>query len=312
MPSSPFQRITFSTSHLEPRLRTYALAQWVKPFAEIHPDGDAPMAASFIAYDLGGLMLVRSTSSPAGYIRRQESIAHGPFKDFVLLRLVVKGAVRGCFSGGESIDLGEGDIYLSDLAKPAELWTGESEHLNLLIPRRTSDKMHSLHGCVLRDGWLPNRMLAQHLLHLEQTIPDLDAIHAQDVIRRTVDVVLTCLGAGNRTRGGRERNDILHERIQEHIDDQLDNSELDIAAIQRRFRVSRTCLYRLFAEVGGIQQYIRARRLDAAVRDLRDEPARNISEIAFSHGFTNERQFQRAMRARYGMSARDVRFRQRS
>jgi AraC-like DNA-binding protein len=87
---------------------------------------------------------------------------------------------------------------------------------------------------------------------------------------------------------------------------------LSAAILQQRFHISRTQLYRMFASSGGVQHYIRERRVEAVHRDLREQPERNISDLAFSRGFSSERQFQRAFHARYGRTASEVRERHES
>jgi AraC-like DNA-binding protein len=101
----------------------------------------------------------------------------------------------------------------------------------------------------------------------------------------------------------------MQERMLTYIDAHLNDSELNATMLQRKFRISRTHLYRLFAELGGVQHCIRERRLEAAFRSLCEQPDRNISEIIFRLGFSNERQFQRSFRSRYGMTATAARYR---
>lgn len=56
-----------------------------------------------------------------------------------------------------------------------------------------------------------------------------------------------------------------------------------------------------------VQHDIRNRRLQSALRDLGNEPQRGITEIIERHGFSNERPFQRAFQARFGMIASQAR-----
>lgn len=91
-------------------------------------------------------------------------------------------------------------------------------------------------------------------------------------------------------------------RILRHIDQHLDDPDLDTGRLQRRFAVSRPTLYRIFRPLGGVSRYIRERRLLAAHQRLRSDPERSITFLLYDLGFESERQFQRAFLAYFGMS----------
>ena len=80
--------------------------------------------------------------------------------------------------------------------------------------------------------------------------------------------------------------------------------------LMREFDVSRTHLYRIFADKGGLASAIRERRLDAAFHRLRRAEAIDISitDVALDLGFSSSAQFARAFRARFAMSPSEARF----
>lgn len=298
----------FSTALIEPSLRLRSYARWIASLAEVHADDDEPMEASIILFELGSLRVARSCAGPARYRRDAALIARSALSDRILLRLMVSGSARGDFGKRGTIELHGGDIYLNDLAQPLEFWEAGCTHVNLLLRRNAIDQMRPpLHGRVLRRDHLPCRMLTQHLLHLLAALPDIEASRARTTASATLAVVRGCLRAEARQRDRPRWAETLHVRIREHIEAQLGDHELSAAVLQRRFHVSRAQLYRMFGDSGGVQHYIRDRRVEAVHRDLREQPGRNISDLAFSHGFSNERQFQRSFRARYGRTASEVR-----
>jgi len=77
---------------------------------------------------------------------------------------------------------------------------------------------------------------------------------------------------------------------------------------QQKLAVGRSALYRAFAPFGGVQAYLRKRRLEAAHALLVDpkEP-RSITEIAFGFHFVSMSHFSRAFRSRFGYSPRQAR-----
>jgi AraC-like DNA-binding protein len=303
----------FSTDLVEPSRRSHAYARWMKALAEVQPDDNAPMSALIILFDLGRVRVARSISSAARYRRDPALIRRSTLSDCILLRLLLDGAVHGSFGNRGPVEFRVGDIYLSDLAQPAELWENSCAHVNLLVRQKAIGRTQAtLHGCVMRKGHLPCRMLTQHLLHMLEVLPGLEAKHAATAAKATLAVVRSCLRAESRQHDSPRWIEALQARIREHIDAQLGEHELSAAILQQRFHISRTQLYRMFASSGGVQHYIRERRVEAVHRDLREQPERNISDLAFSRGFSSERQFQRAFHARYGRTASEVRERHES
>ena len=289
-------------------LRTRAYRHWISPIADIRAADNEPMNAAIAAYELGEIVVARSSSSPARYFRDERIIERGAFNDRVILRLSQGGQAHGDFGKNSSLDVKEGDIYVSDLSQPVELQVDNSEYINLLVPRRLmGESTRPLHGSVLRREHLPCRMLTQHLLRLVDMLPLLEDAHATTVAQATLAVVKKCFQIASREHGSHLWAERMRAELLAYISTQIGDSDLSAATLQRRFKISRTQLYRLFADLGGIQHYIREKRLEVVLRALRDHPGQTISETIFQFGFSNERQFQRAFRAHYGMTASEAR-----
>nr|WP_249730121.1 helix-turn-helix transcriptional regulator [Chelatococcus sp. YT9] len=76
----------------------------------------------------------------------------------------------------------------------------------------------------------------------------------------------------------------------------------------RQLGVSRSRLYRLFENLGGISSYVRRQRLLQAHAALSDvSQNRQVRQIAESVGFTNASAFTRAFNAEFGCSPGEVR-----
>lgn len=99
--------------------------------------------------------------------------------------------------------------------------------------------------------------------------------------------------------------------IRKFIQDHIALHDLDAAFLQRRFGLSRATLYRDFVEDGGVGAYIGECRLAAARRRLSRLAAKGgwprVSSVAYARGFTDEKSFSRAFKARFGLLPRDVR-----
>lgn len=100
----------------------------------------------------------------------------------------------------------------------------------------------------------------------------------------------------------------MRARALAYIDRHLADPELGPDLLVRRFRVSRAHLYRVFSDLGGIAQVIKARRLDAAYAFLVDprRPARPVSQIAADFGFRTTARFRHAFIARFGVAPEDA------
>lgn len=102
------------------------------------------------------------------------------------------------------------------------------------------------------------------------------------------------------------RNALLAD-IRKYIKDRLDQDWLTPAAIQAAFPLSRPTLYRLFEAEGGLVEYIRNCRLQAAAAEILHSPGCAIVDIAYGAGFNSASDFCRAFRRAYGMTPRHFR-----
>jgi AraC-like DNA-binding protein len=91
-------------------------------------------------------------------------------------------------------------------------------------------------------------------------------------------------------------------KIQQYIEEHLDNEDLTLGSLARANLVSARYVNRLFMREGvSAARWIRMRRLERCRADLEDPEKRHlsISEIAFNHGFGNISSFNRAFKARF-------------
>ena len=100
----------------------------------------------------------------------------------------------------------------------------------------------------------------------------------------------------------------LRQRVLAFIDQNIGEQELSPELIQQKLRVSRSHLYRAFAEDGGVAKIIRDRRLDEAFKQLTkpSKQSRSVSQIAYSLGFSSGNQLLRGFRARIDMKPKEA------
>lgn len=108
-------------------------------------------------------------------------------------------------------------------------------------------------------------------------------------------------------------DDALMDRIMRHINENLSNPDFNVERLTEEVGISRAQLHRKMKEITGISagEFIRNLRLEQAAR-LISEGKINVTQVAFSVGFTNQTHFSTAFKKHYGMTPTEYaeRFRQ--
>lgn len=100
----------------------------------------------------------------------------------------------------------------------------------------------------------------------------------------------------------------IHSSIIAYIEANLRDPELNTLYLTRRFNISRSHLYRIFKESGGVAKLIRRKRLEHACRIIQGRKHRRIflKEIAYLCGFRNGTQFSKAFKDHYGYNVKEL------
>ena len=98
-------------------------------------------------------------------------------------------------------------------------------------------------------------------------------------------------------------DDALMDRIMRHINENLSNPDFNVERLTEEVGISRAQLHRKMKEITGISagEFIRNLRLEQAAR-LIIEGKINVTQVAFSVGFTNQTHFSTAFKKHYGMT----------
>jgi len=100
----------------------------------------------------------------------------------------------------------------------------------------------------------------------------------------------------------------LNVAMRQYIADHLDDLALDVDTLRRQFFCSRSTLYRLFEEDGGVAKFIRDARLRACMHELAF-PSTTRKQIAFTAtrwGFENPSHFNRLFKRAFGVAPSGV------
>ena len=101
-------------------------------------------------------------------------------------------------------------------------------------------------------------------------------------------------------------DEALMERIMKAVNDHLDDSDFNVEALTKEVGISRAQLHRKMKEMTGlpVSEFIRNIRLEQAVR-LLEEQKINVTQVAYSVGFSNLAHFSTVFRKQFGVSPTD-------
>ena len=106
----------------------------------------------------------------------------------------------------------------------------------------------------------------------------------------------------------RSRPEALLARMQRYVMDRLHDPELGPERIAQAHFVSTRYVHKLFASSGtGVSSWIRERRFEGAVGELRRSPETTIATVATRWGYRRPASFSRAFREVHGYAPRDAR-----
>ena len=98
-------------------------------------------------------------------------------------------------------------------------------------------------------------------------------------------------------------NDALMERVMNYMNEHLADPDLNVEKLTADVGISRAQLHRKLKEIAGVSagEFIRNLRLEQAAR-LIEEGQINITQVAYSVGFSNQTHFSTVFKKHYGMS----------
>lgn len=309
------QEVMVSTDLVEKRLRNDFWREASLPFYEttlIPGSSSGQLAGTIRSREIAGLTFAAVTFNSQRYNRDRRIIAWSGLDQF-LVAVIKEGEILGN-AAKHSLTARAGDICILDLTQVLQSDVSAGGTLSALIPRGILAKAtgHAkLHGVVLQAHLPMTRLITAYLEGLNGLKEHL----SNDAIVAIQESLVTILAAALRGLGTVEGGDFrplsiaLRQRVLDFVDQNLNNPELGLDLIIRRFSVSRAHLYRAFAEDGGIASVIRGRRLDAAFLEITraDIVPGPIARIAFMHGFSSTSHFSRCFRMRFGLMPAEAR-----
>ena len=98
-------------------------------------------------------------------------------------------------------------------------------------------------------------------------------------------------------------DEVLMERIMKVVNDHLSDSDFNVEVLTKEVGISRAQLHRKMKEMTGlpISEFIRNIRLEQAVRLLKEQKI-NVTQVAYTVGFSNLAHFSTVFRKQFGVS----------
>lgn len=139
---------------------------------------------------------------------------------------------------------------------------------------------------------------------------DMDELHM--VINNLINKNLRLKGKFSGTQQQKDKieekqvkgnDELLMERIMKVVNDHLDDSDFNVDALTKEVGISRAQLHRKMKDMTGlpVSEFIRNIRLEQAVR-LLEEQKINVTQVAYSVGFSNLGHFSTVFRKQFGIS----------
>lgn len=275
---------------------------------EVVTPSAATFAGELATAPLGGMELACVGGSP-GTVTRTPRMIRAADSGYLKVGVQTHGYCVLTQDGREAA-LTPGDVVVWDTTRPYELqFAQEYQQQVLMLPRQllsvrprdlTDVTARRISG---RTGM--GAVLSPFLASLAQHLLIGDVQPSMEVCDAVVDLVAaTCRSAADSPGAvPHTAQQALLLRVQTYIDQRLGDPALDPAAVAAAHHISVRYLQKLFqAEGMTVSAWIRRRRLERCLRDLRDERLRAIPAFAIGArlGYTDPANFARAFRREFG------------
>ena len=254
------------------------------------------------AWLLDGAVISVTRMPPVWLTRSAAKIAGDSRADFAIIVADAPWRMRIEKDRGRLIEPSQ--VCVLDNSRPfrVEASPGEYTIFNLPRPMLRSDRLPpALHGAVLHHTL--SLVFADFISGLRSRLTTLTTAQAPALRRALRDLLVSCLIAGAETAQSRASDGSPLERAGWYIDSHL-ASALTVNDIASALGVSRSTLYRIFNEAGGVERFILKRRLARARALLTSDPGRRprVREVAFATGFASATHFSRVFKAEFGVT----------
>jgi AraC-like DNA-binding protein len=278
------------------------------PVAEVLPLGETNGFTCITRDQLVDSVLVSRLRTGRHLIRRHpEHLADGA-TDWIFVQLFVNGGWRGIVDDEHRLVFDTSTIGVLDLARPFAAATDPSDVIIVCVPRHRVERADDLHRSApilaLERGDPRGRVLADAVRRIWQNAATAAATDAARLSDTVIDALNRVLHPGDLTRRGHE----IRAQAETFIQDHLADPDLDADSVAAAVYCSRSSLYRLFAQDGGVHRHIRSLRLRRCLSQLSrpSDGRRRVGDVASEWGFDDPSHFHRLFKAEFGATPSEV------
>ncbi|MEM9250687.1 MAG: helix-turn-helix domain-containing protein [Pseudomonadota bacterium] len=230
--------------------------------------------------------------------------------DLLLVEIYLDGELFGDLDGAP-VHIVPGEVHILDFSRTYVARSRQTHVRSLLVSQDAVGYDPRRHGPVVK---ITKESVVGHILFdtLMRVFDQLDRISEQEakavsnVIVSLLETALnTDLDSVPDTPGFKTART---QAVRAYINENLTASTVSPDALGARFGVSRATLYRAFKDDGGIERYVLARRLDAALSSLARSPSERgaVARTAEHWGFSSASYFSREFKRRFGFSPTEI------
>lgn len=302
--------LRFSTHDLAPRDQFAAWGSWFDTVFDVAAnEPEKGFRAESSIWSLGGfgISLVNAPSLRA--LRTKELLRRNPVDHWV----ITLGRHRTVgLSGNATLDVPPRIPFVLSLGRELISQRVRDERLQLYLPRDSFSELapvlDAMQGQAL-DTPL-GKLLGEYIGLLERSMGELSDADLPRLTNAVRSMVLACVApsVGHAVQAASLIDLSRREKARQVVERYLRNPSLGPATLCREIGMSRTQLYRLLQDDGGVARFIQRRRLLQSYTELSDPLNRSsIAEIAETLCFQDASSFSRAFKQEFGMTPRDVR-----
>lgn len=257
------------------------------------------------SYMTGGLVFNHVAFSPINFERDIQEL-QGEMQDFFLLEVQLKGC-QTVLMNKTHTKMRPGFIYLRDWSYSYEADADEMEVFSILIPRHRLKASSSLNSSCPILSWSTDEAPGQMLLTLWTTLFDKFSVMTKSEAMQLSNALIGFLDGLLDHRPQQQGAESSFDSICLYINARL-HGEITTTQLCEDFNISKSTVYRIFKDYGGVKKYILLARLRRCYLDLyhADASKDKIKDIFENWGFHEASSFSRAFKNTFKLMPTDV------
>lgn len=308
-------RSRFDVKDIEETMRYEVWADSISCVFDVNTERELRQSEAFTAvidaYRFDNFMLANTTTVETDWWRTPFHVARDGM-DHYMIQLFLRGGMRWQ-TGRGSGEVNTGDLIIFDMAEDMQSHTSDFNHISLILPRARLAPLlknpDGQHMRCLRKGTPIADILSDYMQLLDRNLPSLNYNQLRPLLPSVLSMVAVCLNDADDPDQSMTllRHWRMKHQIKNMIVTNLCDQSLTPTKICDELNVSRSNLYRLFEDEGGVKNFIRHRRLKHSLRLLMSDTKVMVADIASELGFNSPSDFSRVFRSHYGLSPREAR-----